>query len=135
MATPDSPLDFDPAQVFDLFAMREVDSQSFDSMVVLAPGADLRCIFLWGKNCYNCSLFKNTALLLKDQLKALNLSWYQADVYRDQPLGRRFGLHGVPAFMFFQSGKRLGRISGWPGWPQFSAAVARLHAQNAEKTG
>lgn len=135
MAMPDSSSDFDPAQVFDLFAMREVDSQSFDSMVVSARGSDLRCIFLWGKNCYNCNLFKNTALLLKDQLKALNLSWYQADVYRDQPLGRRFGLHGVPAFVFFRSGKRLGRISGWRGWPQFSAAVARLNAQNAEKTG
>jgi hypothetical protein len=135
MATSDPSLEFDPTQVFDLFAMRAVDSQSFDSVVVSAPGSDLRCVFLWGKNCYNCNLFKNTALLLQDQLKALNLSWYHADVYQDQPLGRRFGLHGVPAFVFFQSGKRLGRISGWPGWPQFSGAVTRLNAQNAEKSG
>jgi len=132
---PATPVDFDPAEVFDLFAMREVDSGNFDSVVVSAAGSDLRCVFLWGKDCYNCNLFKNTALLLQDRIKALDLSWYQADVYQDQPLGRRFGLHGVPAFVFFRSGQRLGRISGWPGWPQFSGAIGRLQAQNAEKSG
>ena len=124
---------FDPSEIFDLFAMQPVDSQSFDTKVVSAPGSDLRCIFMWGTDCYNCTLFKKSALLLRDQLLALDLTWYHSDVYQDEALGRRFGLHGVPAFVFYRSGKRLGRISGWPGWPQFSGAVARLHAENAPK--
>ena len=121
--------EFDPGEVFSLFAMNEVDSHSFDALVVNAEGADLCCVFMWGKDCYNCTLFKNTALMLQDQLKALGLSWFHADVYQDEALGRRFGLHGVPAFVFYQAGKRLGRISGWPGLPQFSEAVAGLRAR------
>ncbi len=120
--------EFDPAEVFRLFAMQEVDSASFDTAVVDAPGADLRCVFFWGNDCYNCTLFKNTALMLQDQIKALGLTWFHANVYQDEALGRRFGLHGVPAFVFYRAGKRLGRISGWPGLPQFGGAVARLHA-------
>ncbi|TCT03745.1 thioredoxin family protein [Paralcaligenes ureilyticus] len=120
--------EFDPAEVFGLFAMREVDSANFDAAVVNAPGSDLRCVFFWGNDCYNCMLFKNTALMLQDQIKALGLAWFHANVYQDEALGRRFGLHGVPAFVFYRAGKRLGRISGWPGLPQFSGAVARLNA-------
>ncbi len=120
--------EFDPAEVFRLFAMQGVDSASFDAAVVNAPGSDLRCVFFWGNDCYNCMLFKNTALMLQDQIKALGLTWFHANVYQDEALGRRFGLHGVPAFVFYRAGKRLGRVSGWPGLPQFSGAVARLNA-------
>lgn len=123
---------FDPAQVFDIFGMRAVSSASFDADVVDAPGDDLRCVFLWGQDCYNCNLFKQTALLHRDALLGMRLNWFQADVYQDPALGRRFGLHGVPTFVLYRSGKRLGRITGWPGLPQFSAAIARLHAQAGE---
>ena len=118
--------DFDPTAVFETFSMRPVGSASFDAEVVNAPGDELRCVFLWGQDCYNCNIFKQTALLHKDALLGLELSWFQADVYADEALGRRFSLHGVPTFMLFRGGKRLGRITGWPGLPQFSAAIHRL---------
>ncbi|MFJ1301107.1 thioredoxin family protein [Pseudomonadota bacterium AL_CKDN230030165-1A_HGKHYDSX7] len=117
---------FDPAVVFETFSMRPVESASFDAEVVNAPGEELRCVFLWGQDCYNCNIFKQTALLHKDALLGLGLRWFQADVYADEALGRRFSLHGVPTFMLFRGGKRLGRITGWPGLPQFSAAIHRL---------
>ncbi len=116
-----------PTELFGLFAMQEVDSATFDAAVVDAPGSDLRCIFFWGNDCYNCMLFKNTAVMLQDQIRALGLTWFHANIYKDERLGRRFGLHGVPAFVFYRAGKRLGRVSGWPGLPQFSGAVARLN--------
>jgi hypothetical protein len=122
---------FDPTQVFDLFGMRPVDSGAFDRDVVQAPGDDLRCVFLWGKDCYNCNLFKQTALLHKDALLAMKLTWFQADVYADVALGRRFALHGVPTFIMYRAGKRLGRITGWPGLAQFSDAVHRLKQEKA----
>ncbi|AZY50050.1 thioredoxin family protein [Bordetella avium] len=119
---------FDPGQVFEVFGMQPVSSATFDERVVEAPGDDLRCVFLWGENCYNCNIFKQTALLHRDALLALRLSWLQADVYADPALGQRFGLHGVPTFVMFRGGKRLGRITGWPGLPQFSETVRRLQA-------
>lgn len=117
---------FDPAEVFQVFGMRHVDSASFDEQVVQAPGDDLRCVFLWGQDCYNCGIFKQTALLQRQALLALELSWFEADVYADEALGRRFSLHGVPTFVLYRGGKRLGRVTGWPGLLQFSAAMQRL---------
>jgi hypothetical protein len=50
--------------------------------------------------------------------------------------GRRFMLHGVPAWLFFHRGKRLGGASGWHGLGQFEAAVAtareKIRAVNAK---
>jgi hypothetical protein len=117
---------FDPSQVFELFGMRAVDSESFDRDVVRAPGDDLRCVFLWGNDCYNCNLFKQAALLHKDALLAMGLTWFEANVYADVALGQRFGLHGVPTFVMYRGARRLGRITGWPGLPRFSEAVQGL---------
>lgn len=121
-----SPSAFDPAQVFQVFAMRPVATADFDSLVVNAPGDDLRCVFLWGEDCYNCNLFKQAALLHQQALLRLGLSWFQADVYADEALGRRFSLHGVPTFVLYRGGRRLGRITGWPGLPRFTEAIERL---------
>ncbi len=113
--------------------MRAVGTADIDQAVIEAPGDDLRCVFLWGQDCYNCNLFKQAALLHQRALLDLGLSWFQADVYADEALGRRFALHGVPTFVFYRGGKRLGRITSWPGLPQFAAAVGRL--QGAVSTG
>lgn len=121
-----SPAEFDPAQVFQAFAMRPVASADFDQLVVQAPGDDLRCVFLWGEDCYNCNLFKQAALLHRQALLALGLTWFQADVYADEALGRRFSLHGVPTFVLYRGGRRLGRITGWPGLPRFTETIERL---------
>lgn len=125
---------FDPAQVFQVFGMRHVDTPGFDAAVVEAAGSDLRCVFLWGQDCYNCNLFKQAALLHRETLLGLGLTWFEADVYADEPLGRRFSLHGVPTFVLYRSGKRLGRITGWPGLPQFTAAIRRLQDPAAENS-
>lgn len=120
------PTSFDPAQVFQVFAMRPVGTADFDLAVVEAPGDDLRCVFLWGQDCYNCNLFKQAALLHQQALLDLGLTWFQADVYADEALGRRFSLHGVPTFVLYRGGKRLGRVTGWPGLPRFTEAIGRL---------
>ena len=119
----------DTVGVFDTHAMQAVHSGNVDALLVAAPGDDLRCLLLWGKDCYNCNLFKAAALAHQDTFKAWHLSWFQADVYQDPALGRRFGLHGVPAFIFYRSGKRLGRITGWPGLPRFSEAINGLYCK------
>ncbi|WP_459617266.1 thioredoxin family protein [Bordetella sp. 2513F-2] len=123
---------FNPAQIFETFGMRHVGSDDFDRLVVEAPGDDLRCVFLWGEDCYNCNVFKQTALLHREALLALGLTWFEADVYADEALGRRFALHGVPTFVLYRSGRRLGRITGWPGLPQFTEAMRRQQ-QGLEK--
>lgn len=123
-----SPMNFDPSRVFDVLGMRPVSSATLDETVINASGDDLRCVFLWGEDCYNCNLFKQAALLHQRALQDLGLTWFQADVYADEALGLRFALHGVPTFVFYRGGRRLGRITSWPGLPRFVEAVGRLQA-------
>jgi hypothetical protein len=74
---------------------------------------------------------KKAMLARPEPIRVLGLTWLHANVYTHPELGRRFGLHGIPVFMFFCKGKKLGRATGWHGHAQFEAAVAnaRLKAE------
>jgi thioredoxin-like negative regulator of GroEL len=110
---------------FEQFGMGPVDSAGFDA-ALQAAGDALVAVYFWGEDCFNCEQFKKAATLKAAQLQSLDLHWLQADVYADPALGQRFGLHGVPTFYFFHRGRKLGRITSWPGWPQFESAVLDL---------
>lgn len=117
---------------FTVLDMQEVDRHSIDDAIARA-GDNLVCIFFWGEQCYNCDVAKRAILAQPDTLKAHNLTWLHANVYADPPLGLRFGLHGIPVFMFFHHGKKLGRATGWHGYAQFQAAVANARLKAAGK--
>jgi thioredoxin-like negative regulator of GroEL len=110
---------------FQRFSMQPVDGAGFDAALE-ATGDALVAVYFWGEDCFNCEQFKRAATLKAGEMQALSLHWLQADVYAEPALGQRFGLHGVPAFFFFHRGRKLGRITGWPGWPAFNGAVADL---------
>lgn len=112
------------------FGMRQVGSTGFDTALSDAGDA-LVGVYFWGEDCFNCEQFKKAATLKTAQFLALGVHWLHADVYADPPLGQRFGLHGVPTFYFFHRGKKLGRITSWPGWPAFESAVQRLRQRVA----
>jgi hypothetical protein len=121
------PVDF---SAFAEFAMREVDGNSIDDAIADARDS-LVCVFFWGIDCFNCEMAKKAMLARPEPIRALGLTWLHANVYAHPELGRRFGLHGIPVFMFFRKGKKLGRATGWHGHVQFEAAVAnaRLKAE------
>lgn len=110
-------------RAFDAFGMQSVDSTSIDAAVA-AAGDKLVCVFFWGVDCFNCEMAKKAMLANPEPIRALDLHWLHANVYAHPDLGRRFGLHGIPVFMFFRNGKKLGRATGWHGHGQFAAAVA-----------
>ncbi|WP_242489912.1 thioredoxin family protein [Noviherbaspirillum cavernae] len=117
--------------VFAAFAVREVDGQSIDDAIADAD-EKLVCVFFWGIDCFNCDMAKKAMLARPDPIQAFDLVWLHANVYAHPELGQRFGLHGIPVFMFFQNGKKLGRATGWHG-PQFEAAVANARLKAAGK--
>ncbi|AMP36733.1 thioredoxin family protein [Ralstonia solanacearum] len=105
------------------FGMREVDGETIDAAIA-AAGDDLVCVFFWGEDCVNCALAKHAMLAQPEPVRALGLHWLHANVHAHPELGRRFGLHGIPVFLFFHRGKTLGRATGWHGHAQFAGAVA-----------
>ncbi|WP_432259709.1 thioredoxin family protein [Cupriavidus sp. TMH.W2] len=119
-------------RAFDAFAMREVDDTTIDAAIAEAGDA-LVCVFFWGVDCFNCEMAKQAMLASPEPVRALELHWLHANVYAHPELGRRFGLHGIPVFMFLRNGKRLGRATGWHGHGQFAAAVANARLKACGK--
>jgi hypothetical protein len=117
-----SQIPVDPS-AFAAFGMQALDAAGFDAGVASA-GDDLAVVFFWGVDCFNCEIAKRAMLAKPDAIRALGLKWFHSNVYEHRELGRRFSLHGVPAWFFFHRGKRLGRATGWHGLAQFEAAVA-----------
>ncbi|QYY32607.1 MULTISPECIES: thioredoxin family protein [Cupriavidus] len=119
-------------RAFDALGMQSVDSTSIDAAVA-AAGDKLVCVFFWGVDCFNCEMAKKAMLANPEPIRALDLHWLHANVYAHPDLGRRFGLHGIPVFMFFRNGKKLGRATGWHGHGQFAAAVANARLKSEGK--
>ncbi|WP_066738850.1 co-chaperone YbbN [Cupriavidus sp. D384] len=123
-------------RAFEALAMEPVGPDTIDAAIA-AAGDDLVCVFFWGVDCFNCEMAKKAILADPDKLRVLNLRWLHTNVYAHPELGRRFGLHGIPVFMFFHNGKKLGRATGWHGYGQFAAAAgnARLKAEGKPLAG
>lgn len=109
-------------EFFDRFPMQRVSSAELDA--VLGDGsAVLDLLFLWGRDCPNCDIAKRAILARPDALRWPQVRWLHCNVYDDAAMATRFGLHGIPTFFVFRKGRRLGRITSWPGIEAFGQAV------------
>jgi thiol-disulfide isomerase/thioredoxin len=109
---------------FTRFPMRAVRSEALDAALVEAEAPPLTLLFLWGYNCPNCDVAKRAILVSPERFGWDEVRWLHCNVYDDPEMANRFGLHGVPAFFVFREGKRVGRITGWPGAEAFTTAIA-----------
>lgn len=107
----------------------ELDPKSLVTAIEKTDG--LLVIFFWGHNCPNCDVAKNAFINHLPETRSLKLKWTSVNVYEHSELGTKYGLHGVPTFLFFLGGKRLGRISPFPGMAPFLEAVQKLRSQNS----
>lgn len=110
------------------FPMWPTTSASLDSELAASP-ASLDILFLWGRDCVNCDVAKAEMLLSSDRFRWPDVRWHHANVYNDQEMATRFGLHGVPTFFVFRHGRKLGRITEWPGADAFVGAIEKLRAE------
>jgi len=115
-------------EFFDRFPMQRVNSAELDA--VLGDGsAALDLLFLWGRDCPNCDIAKRAILLRPDAMRWPQVRWLHCNVYDDAAMATRFGLHGIPTFFVFRDGKRLGRITSWPGIEAFRTAIDGILAR------
>jgi thiol-disulfide isomerase/thioredoxin len=110
--------------VFAHLRMQQLHLQDFDSE--LKKSSALTGIFFWGHDCPNCEVAKRMMEQDAAEILALDLRWFHVNTYEDFDLGTRFGLHGIPTFIFFHQGKRLGKISPFPGMDPFLRALRDL---------
>lgn len=115
------------AEFFDVYSIEKVCSDDFDQKVL--PWQGLACVFFWGHDCPNCEIAKRVLIDHKEEVDSLGLKWFHVNIYEDFDLATRFGLFGIPVFMFFKDGKKLGKISPFPGFDPFLEAVQNLRVR------
>ena len=111
---------------FERLGFTTLSEVSFDDCVLVDDGK-LKCVFFWGLDCPNCEIAKNALQNRAEEVRSLGLEWFDVNVYETPDLGTRFGLFGIPVFLLFRNGKKLGRITPFPGFDDFRDAVQRLN--------
>lgn len=112
-------------EVFNQLPMKRLRPNDFD-LETIKNDDELKCVFFWGHNCPNCDVAKRSLLEYINEVRDRKVQWYHVNVYDDFELGTRFGLHGIPVFIFFKNGKKLGRITSFPGIEPFLETIDHL---------
>ena len=75
----------------------------------------LLLVYLWGPDCPNCVLFKRSLPKLLERLSAVDAELIELDVYAHPEIATRYGVMGIPHFLLFKNGKKLGKMSEFKG--------------------
>jgi thioredoxin 1 len=106
---------------------RVVDATPETVRELLAVGNDaLALLYLWGPNCPNCDFFAKRLPNLLDQLDGERLRLVKVNAYQHPELAREYGVFGIPHFVLFKAGRRIGKMSEFKG-DAFWLAVVREH--------
>jgi thiol-disulfide isomerase/thioredoxin len=89
---------------------------------IASPLHQLVVVYFWGPQCPNCEVFARD---LPDLLSALpsNVTLVKTNAYEYPELATRFALFGIPAFVLFRGGKKLGMMREYYGRSTWQAIV------------
>lgn len=94
---------------------------------LLCPkNGELVVLYFWGPDCPNCDVFASHLPKLLEQLKGEPVVLVKIDAYTHPNLATRYGLFGIPHFLLFRDGQKLGRMSEFRG-DAWWLAVVRDH--------
>ncbi len=113
---------------FEKVKCEQISEQNFDQFL-LRTG--LKILFLWGHQCPNCEISKNVMADRFEELNKQGFYWGDCNVYENMEFGKRFGIHGIPVFMFFRDQKVLGKVSPFPGWAPFLEVLEKIQQKHS----
>lgn len=103
--------------IFEKLPARRLTAADFDPTLAATPG--LSVIFFWGTDCPNCEVAKASFEERLSEYQERGVHWFEVDAYTESELATRFGLFGIPVFLFYKDGRNLGRITSFPGSDRF----------------
>lgn len=86
--------------------------ETFDAQVARPDG--LVVAYFWGPDCPNCEIFAGDLPELLPQVPD-GVRLVKTNAYEHPELARRFGIAGIPAFVVFKGGKKLGMMRQYYG--------------------
>lgn len=87
--------------------------ETFDELIA-APDA-LVVVYFWGPECPNCEIFARDLPELLREVPQTGVRLVKANAYEYPELARRFALFGIPGFVLFKNGKKLGMMRQYNG--------------------
>lgn len=109
---------------------RELTPGELDLLLAKASER-LLLLYLWGPDCPNCEVFKRSWPSLLPELAKLPVDFVSLDAYQYPEIARRYAVYGIPHFLLFKNGKKLGKMSEFRG-EGFWLAVVREQAGSLE---
>lgn len=93
-------------------ALEHATPQTFDALMA-GPGP-LVVAYFWGPDCPNCEIFARELPELLPGLPA-GVRVVKVNAYDYPELARRFAIAGIPAFVLFKDGRKLGMMRQYYG--------------------
>lgn len=87
---------------------------TFDALLQ-APEDTLVVVYFWGPECPNCEIFARDLPGLIDELAGERIRLVKVNAYEHTDLARRFALFGIPGFVLFKGGRKLGMMRQYYG--------------------
>ena len=99
---------------------------SFDQLIE-AKG-ELVVVYFWGPQCPNCEVFARDLPELLTELPQQGVRIVKVNAYEHPELARRFALFGIPGFVLFKNGKKLGVMRQYHGREYWKTVIAEQAA-------
>ncbi len=103
--------------------------ESFDKLI--EGGDELVVVYFWGPNCPNCEVFARDLPGLLEELPPVSVRLVKVNAYEHPELARRFALFGIPAFVLFKGGRKLGMMRQYHGREYWKMVLAEQAAGGA----
>lgn len=100
--------------------------QSFDELI--GTQNVLVVVYFWGPDCPNCEIFARDLPGLLEAIPQSGVRVVKVNAYEYPELARRYALFGIPAFVLFKGGVKLGMMRQYHGREYWTAVVTE-HAQ------
>lgn len=100
--------------------------ESFDELI--ATQNVLVVVYFWGPDCPSCEIFARDLPELLEGIPQRGVRVVKVNAYEYPELARRYALFGIPAFVLFKDGKKLGMMRQYNG-REFWKSVITEQAQ------
>ena len=99
---------------------------TFDALIATGEN-ELVVVYFWGPECPNCEVFARDLPDLLESLPA-NTRVVKVNAYEHPELARRYALFGIPGFVLYRGGKKLGMMRQYYGREYWKTVVAEQAA-------
>lgn len=109
----------------DTTGLPQATPETFDALIDSKDG--LVVAYFWGTECPNCEIFaRDLPSLLQGVPPGVRV--VKVNAYDYPELARRYAIAGIPAFVLFKHGKKLGMMRQYNGRDYWSRVVSEQAA-------